>query len=117
MQAEPASRPPPHSFEDEAPKVLRCAPAVQKSSGWLIFGLTIRAEGVAQIVYPVVGDFPGNEVAATLVNGDVDVVVPGCAITAQEMLHSILGRDCRRVLIPNKCDPGGSLDDGPAIMG
>jgi hypothetical protein len=45
-------------------------------TGHLYFKLAIGTEGAAQVVNPMVGDFPGDEVAAVLVNGDVDVVVP-----------------------------------------
>ena len=68
----------------------------------------------ARVNLPV---FPGDEVTTVVVNGDVHVVVPGCPIAAQEMLNTVLRRNPRRVLIAYECDPGGSFDDWPAVVG
>src|SRR5258705_9829701 len=59
------------------------------------------AECSTEIVDPFVRDFPGDEVAAVVVRGDVHVVVPGGAVAIQEMLDALLiGGDAGRVLVP-----------------
>jgi hypothetical protein len=68
------------------------------------------AESAAQVVDPGVGDLPGDEVAAALVRGEVDVVVPVGAVAGQPVLDPLLGGgDAGRVLVADECDAGGCL--------
>src|SRR5271154_2656222 len=42
----------------------------------LVGGGAPAAEGAAEVIDPAVGNLPGDEVAATVMGGDVDVVEP-----------------------------------------
>src|ERR1700755_2064271 len=77
-------------------------------------GAAERPPGIAD---PFVRDFPGDEVPAVVVRGDVDVVVPGAAIAGQKVLHSlIVAGNAGRVLVADEGDPGRCLDARPAVM-
>jgi len=52
----------------------------------------VFTQGAAEVVGPLVGDFPGDEVSAVVVGGDVDVVVPGGAVAVDEALDTLLTR-------------------------
>ncbi len=52
----------------------------------------VFVQGAAEVVGPLVGDLPGDEVSAVVVGGDVDVVVPGGAVAVDEALDTLLTR-------------------------
>jgi hypothetical protein len=55
--------------------------------------LSAVAEGSAEVVDPVVGELPGDEVAAVVVGVEVDVVVPAGAVALEEVLDAPVGAD------------------------
>ena len=58
--------------------------AVVVPVGWVVIclGASVPVEGAAEVVGPLVGDLPWDEVSAVVVGGDVDVLVPGGVLVA-----------------------------------
>src|SRR5258707_5113768 len=79
--------------------------------------LSVMTKGAAHVVNPSIRNFQGDEVTTAIMSRDVPVVVPGCPIVAQEMLHTVLRRNTWRVLIAHEGDPSRSFDDWPAVVG
>src|SRR5882724_10111639 len=66
--------------------------------------LPAASEGSAQVGDPLVGDLPRDEVAAPVVRCQVDVLVPGGAVTGEEVRDAALGVDPGRVLVADEGD-------------
>src|SRR6266700_7302842 len=98
-----------------AVQITQIHPASPRFSRRYLVGLAVVTKGAAQVVNPAVWDFPGDKVPTAIVNGDVDVVVPGRPIAAQKMLDAVLGSDTWRILITHKGDTGRRFDDRPAL--
>lgn len=63
--------------------VGRAVPAATSTRGRRI-ALSATAEGTSEVVHPLVGDLPGDEVTAVVIALEVDVVVPGARSLARK---------------------------------
>ena len=54
--------------------------------------------------------------AAVVMGGEVDVVVPAGAVAPQELLDALVGPDAGRVLVADEGDAGGGLDGRLPVM-
>lgn len=65
----------------------------------------------------MVGDLPGDEVAAVVVGVEVDVVVPAGAVALEEVLDAPIGADPGWVLVADEGDTAGRLDGRLPVVG
>jgi hypothetical protein len=66
---------------------------------------------------PTGRDLPGDEVAAVVVGGEVDQVVPAGAVALEEVLDALVGRNAGWVFVADEGDAGGRLDGWLPVVG
>src|SRR5688500_17844978 len=87
----------------------RTVPAAGQRRPWKVRRRSlVHSSGISQ---------GGDEVAAVVVDGEVDVVVPLRAVAGAEVFDALGGADAGWVLIADESDAGGGLHDRRTIVG